>query len=228
MSEIFQSFPAGEGVREVGRDEGEPFDVEGAHLVWKVKAADSVYSFSVNEMTLAPGEGVPLHGHTSAECFYVLTGDADFFRLQDGQEDWVRAEAGETIVVPPNSLHGFFNRGASICRVLGISTAVHQTFFDAVARLDRETSFASMDPFEAMGRLARSRWRTICTSHPWISTPTAVAWSNKTICLLSASRRHEPYWRLLSSSEPATVPAILNHSPLDRCSASIPISQRRG
>ena len=153
MSEIFQSIPGVEGVRKVGRDEGEPFDVAGAHFVWKVKAADSAYSFSVNEMTLAPGEGVPLHSHTSAECFYLLTGEADFFRLQDGQEDWIRAKAGETMILPPNSLHGFFNRGTSVCRLLGISTAVHQTFFDAVAKVDRETSFASMDSFEAMGKI---------------------------------------------------------------------------
>jgi quercetin dioxygenase-like cupin family protein len=153
MNEVFQSIPAVEGVRKVRRGEGERFDVAGAHFVWKVKAADSAYSFSVNEMTLAPGEGVPLHSHTSAECFYVLIGEADFFRLQDGEEDWVRAEAGETMIVPPNSLHGFFNRGDSVCRLLGISTAAHQTFFDAVAKVDRETSFARMDPVEAMGKI---------------------------------------------------------------------------
>jgi hypothetical protein len=61
MSEIFQSIPAVEGVRKVGRDEGESFDVAGAHLVWKVKAADSAYSFSVNEMTLALGSGNDIH-----------------------------------------------------------------------------------------------------------------------------------------------------------------------
>ena len=153
MNEIFQSIPAVEGVRKVGRDEGEPFDVAGAHLVWKVKAADSAYSFSVNEITLAQGEGVPLHSHTSSECFYVLTGEVDFFRLKDGKEDWVRAEVGETMILPPNSLHGFFNRGTSVCRVLGISTAVHQTFFDAVAKADREISFASMAPPDAMGTI---------------------------------------------------------------------------
>jgi quercetin dioxygenase-like cupin family protein len=154
MNDVFQSIPAVEGVRKVGRDEGESFDVAGAHLVWKVKAEDSAYSFSVNEMALAPGEGVPLHSHTSAECFYVLAGEADFFRLKDVKEDWVRAGAGETMILPPNSLHGFFNRGTSVCRLLGISTAVHQTFFDAVAKADREISFASMAPVDAMGKIS--------------------------------------------------------------------------
>jgi quercetin dioxygenase-like cupin family protein len=153
MNDVFQSIPAVEGVRKIGRDEGESFDVAGAHFLWKVKAEDSAYSFSVNEMRLAPGEGVPLHSHTSAECFYVLTGEADFFRLKNGKEDWVRAEAGETMILPPNSLHGFLNRGNSVCRLLGISTAVHQTFFDAVAKADREISFATMAPLDTMGKI---------------------------------------------------------------------------
>jgi quercetin dioxygenase-like cupin family protein len=155
MNDILQTIQAIEGVRKVGRGEGEQFDVAGAHLIWKVKAEDSAYSFSVNEMTLAPGEGVPVHSHTSAESFYVLSGVADFFRVTDGKEDWVHCETGELMILPPNSLHGFYNRGSSDCRVLGISTAVHQTFFDAVADADRTSSFASMSPAEAMGKIAQ-------------------------------------------------------------------------
>lgn len=45
-----------EGVRKIGVGEGEKFNVAGAYLVWKVKADDSAYSFSVNELTLAPVE----------------------------------------------------------------------------------------------------------------------------------------------------------------------------
>jgi mannose-6-phosphate isomerase-like protein (cupin superfamily) len=154
MSEVLQNIPAVEGVRKVGRGEGEKFDIAGAHLTWKVKASDSAYQFSVCEMTLAPGEGVPVHSHASAESFYVLTGSVDFYRTSDGKEDWVHCEAGDMMILPPNALHGFYNYGSSECRVLGISTPAHQAFFDAVARADRETSFASMPPSEAMGKIA--------------------------------------------------------------------------
>jgi quercetin dioxygenase-like cupin family protein len=154
MNDVLQRIPAVEGVRKVSRGEGEKFNIAGAHLTWKVKAEDSAYSFSVNEMTLAPGEGVPVHSHTSAESFYVVSGTADFFRVTSGKEDWVRCETGDLVILPPNSLHGFYNRGSSDCRVLGISTAVHQTFFDAVAEADRTTRFASIPPAEAMGKIA--------------------------------------------------------------------------
>jgi mannose-6-phosphate isomerase-like protein (cupin superfamily) len=153
--EALQNIPAAEGVRRVGRGEGEKFDIAGAHLTWKVKASESAYQFSVCEVTLAPEEGVPVHCHTSAESFYVLTGSVDFYRTIDGKEDWVHCEAGDLMILPPNALHGFYNGGSSVCRVLGISTPAHQTFFDAVAEADRETSFASMPFSEAMGKIAR-------------------------------------------------------------------------
>jgi mannose-6-phosphate isomerase-like protein (cupin superfamily) len=153
MNDVLQRIPSVEGVRKIGVGEGEKFDVAGAHFVWKVKAEDSAMSFSVNEMTLETGEGVPVHSHTSAECFYVLTGEAHFFRFKDGKEDWVRATPGELMILPPNSLHGFFNFGGETCRLLGVSTAVHQTFFDAVQRADDESNFATMDLSEAMGKI---------------------------------------------------------------------------
>jgi quercetin dioxygenase-like cupin family protein len=155
MSEVLQNIPAEEGVRKISHGEGEKFDIAGAHLTWKVKALDSAFQFSVCEMNLAPGEGVPVHSHTSAEAFYVLTGSADFYRISDGKEDWVCCEAGDLMILPPNSLHGFYNRGLSVCRLLGISTAAHQTFFDAVAEADRKTSFASMPPSESMRKIAQ-------------------------------------------------------------------------
>jgi predicted metal-dependent enzyme (double-stranded beta helix superfamily) len=93
MSEALQKIPAEEGVRRVGAGEGEKFDIAGAHLMWKVKALDSAYQFSVCEMTLAPGEGVPVHSHTSAEAFYVLTGTVDFYRVNAGKEDWLNCSA---------------------------------------------------------------------------------------------------------------------------------------
>jgi quercetin dioxygenase-like cupin family protein len=155
MREVLQNIPAEEGVRRIGAGEGEKFDIAGAHLTWKVKALDSAYQFSVCEMTLAPGEGVPVHSHTSAESFYVLTGSVDFYRIHEGKEDWVYCEAGDLMILPPNSLHALHNRGLSVCRLLGISTAAHQTFFDAVAEADRETSFASMPPAESMRKIAQ-------------------------------------------------------------------------
>lgn len=144
MSTLFQSIPTTEGIRKVGPGDGEKFDIAGAHLTWKVKGEDIGYAFSICEQALAPGEGVPLHSHVSAEVFYVLSGTVDFFRLVNGGEDWIRCETDSVIIVPPNSLHAFYNKTSGSCRVLGISTQLHQTFFDAVASADKDRPFASL------------------------------------------------------------------------------------
>jgi quercetin dioxygenase-like cupin family protein len=150
-----QSIPATEGVRRVEPSEGEKFDVAGAHLTWKIKAEDTGYAFSICEQTLAPGEGVPLHSHASPEAFYVLSGTADFFRLVKGHEDWIRCETGSLMILPPNSLHAFCNKTSEPCLLLGISTPLHQAFFDAVARADKGQPLASLPFPESMGLVAQ-------------------------------------------------------------------------
>jgi quercetin dioxygenase-like cupin family protein len=151
---ILQNIPATEGARKVAPSEGERFDIAGAHLTWKVKSEDSGYAFSVCEQSLAPGECVPLHSHASPEAFYVIEGEADFLRFVGGKEDWIRCETGSTMILPPNSLHAFCNRSLQPCRLLGISTQLHQTFFDAVANADDEQPFSALPSFEAMARIA--------------------------------------------------------------------------
>jgi quercetin dioxygenase-like cupin family protein len=154
MNTLFQSIPTTEGVRKVGPGQGERFDIAGAHVTWKVKGEDSGYAFSICEQTLAPGEGVPLHSHASAEAFYILSGAADFFRLVDGEENWICCETGGLMILPPNSLHAFYNTSSEPCCLLGISTQLHQAFFDAVANADKNRPLASLPFPEAMRRVA--------------------------------------------------------------------------
>ena len=119
-----------EGIRKVGAGKGEKLNIAGAHLTWKAKRESTGYAFSICEQTLAPGEGGPLHSHSSAEAFYVLSGAADFFRLVHGKE-------------------------SEPCRLLGISTPSHQAFFDEVARADKKKSLASVPFPEAMRLVAQ-------------------------------------------------------------------------
>lgn len=154
MSVALENIPASEGVRKVAPGEGERFDIAGAHLTWKVKGEDSGYAFSICEQTLGPGEGVPVHSHSSPEVFYILTGQIDFFRTVDGKEDWLRCETGSAVILPPNSLHALYNRSSEPGRVLGISTQLHQTFFEAVAEADRKEAFSALPFATAMARVA--------------------------------------------------------------------------
>jgi len=80
----------------------------------------------------------------------MASNNADFFRVADGEEYWIRCETGGLMILPPNSLHAFYNKTSEPCRVLGISTQLHQAFFDAVASADKTRPFASLPFPEAM------------------------------------------------------------------------------
>ena len=155
MSDLLQTIPSMEGARKVEPGEGQRFEIAGANLTWKVRGEDTGYAFSVCEQDLAPGEGVPLHSHPYAEVFYILDGPVDFFRVVNRKEDWIRCETGSTMILSGNTLHAFYNKGAKPCRVLGITTQLHEAFFDAVEGADKDLSFSSLSPSEAMARVAR-------------------------------------------------------------------------
>jgi len=80
-------------------------------------------------------------------------------RLQQAREESenTRCKTGTIMVLPPNSPHAFYNKSSELCRLLGISTQLHQTFFDAVASADQEEPFSSRPLSEA---------RTHCSNRP--------------------------------------------------------------
>ncbi|HEX6391236.1 MAG TPA: cupin domain-containing protein [Solirubrobacteraceae bacterium] len=73
----------------------------------------------------ARGEGPDQHTHPYAEAFVVQAGTARF--LVDGESIDVRA--GNVVVVPPETAHGFKNPGDEQLRVVSVhpSPAVVQT-----------------------------------------------------------------------------------------------------
>ena len=155
MNQLLQTIPSTEGARKVEPGNGQRFDIAGAHLTWKVRGEDTGYAFSVCEQDLEPGEGVSLHSHPYAEVFYILDGPVDFFRVVNGKEDWIRCETDSIMILSGNTLHAFYNKAAKPCRVLGISTQLHQAFFDAVEEADKGVPFSVLPPSEVMARVSR-------------------------------------------------------------------------
>jgi quercetin dioxygenase-like cupin family protein len=138
-------------LQKLGPGEGELFDIAGARFLWKVKNEGTGNSFSMYEMELVTGDGAPLHFHPYSEVFYVLRGEIDF--LDHSQNDWVRAAPGETVVVPANKPHAFYNRTGQPAKLLSISNQRHQRFFDEVAAADWITPFSIMPFPEALERV---------------------------------------------------------------------------
>ena len=136
--------------KKIEHGSGRRFDIAGAKFTWKVRNENTDNSFSIYEMTLQPGEGVPLHYHPYVEVFYILDGEIEFLRRDNVTDNWVPAIAGETIIVPTNGLHAFYNRTRAPARLLNVANQLHQPFFDALDDLDRSEPFSDLPVPEAM------------------------------------------------------------------------------
>jgi quercetin dioxygenase-like cupin family protein len=182
--------PLGSGLRKVERNEGDTFDVAGVRFTWKVKGEDTGYPFSIYEQELEPREGVPLHCHAYGEVFYVLSGYIDFLQVTGAGEEWITCAGGETIIIPINALHAFYNRTEKSARLLSISTQLHQAFFDAVEQTNQADRLASMPAQQVMACIGELARRFNMHFFPF-SPPTLADRSSAERASICRSRRHE-------------------------------------
>ncbi len=118
--------------------EGDRLPIGPMELVWKARGPETACQFSVYEMELAAGVGIPLHKHPYAEYFKVLQGDIAFAKLDnDGRVEWIECAAGDSVLAPPNAPHTFLNKSNKLARFMSVSTYYHEAmFFDSVAKAD--------------------------------------------------------------------------------------------
>jgi quercetin dioxygenase-like cupin family protein len=90
-------------------------DLHGSERSRRFEGRDHGASVSSFISRHAPGEGPDLHVHPYEETFIMLEGTCTF----SVGEDKVEASAGEIVVVPPNTAHGFKNSGSE--RIVQVS-----------------------------------------------------------------------------------------------------------
>jgi mannose-6-phosphate isomerase-like protein (cupin superfamily) len=90
------------------------YDEGGTKGSWEgIDLGSDVSGFVID---VAEGEGPDPHTHSYSETFIVLEGRGRF-RYGDG---YVEAEAGDVVVVPPETAHGFKGLGPARLRMVGI------------------------------------------------------------------------------------------------------------
>jgi quercetin dioxygenase-like cupin family protein len=101
-----------------GPGEGDTLTVGPNMLIFKAEVGDGDGTFSMSELTLAPGFPGPIpHTHERhLDSFYVLDGTLTV-RLGD---DEVEATAGSYAIAPPGNVHTFSNPGEGTVRALNI------------------------------------------------------------------------------------------------------------
>ena len=113
----------------VHRGQRDTVDVLGIWCEWKTTEDETNHHYSVMEMTVPSGAGVPLHRHAIQETFTVLDGSAEFGRLGENGEEWIPIVAGDVVNVPNWAYHGFRNSGTSPARVQLTCAAGLEAFF---------------------------------------------------------------------------------------------------
>ena len=111
-------------------------------LLWRALGENTGYTFSIFEMEVVPGMGIPLHKHPFAEFFYVLEGTLSIQHWNSqGAAEWNSYEVGESALVPPNAPHSFFNKSERPCRVLSVSTYHHERMMKDAVHPDGKKDF---------------------------------------------------------------------------------------
>ena len=99
-------------------------------LISKARGPETGYQFSIYEMVLEPGVGIPLHKHPYTEFFMVLEGEISFSRLDDkGALEWIVCHAGDIVTAPANAPHTFLNRSSEPGRFISVSTYYRESMF---------------------------------------------------------------------------------------------------
>ena len=132
--------------------EGKAFSIAGANLTWKVRSGEANGDLCLFEQVVEPGEGVPLHTHGYPEAFYVVSGTIHFASSTTSGKSR-DCSAGDVVIARPHTPHGFFNKGSETVRMLSISVAAHERFFDAVEDADEQEPFSSQPPAAAFERV---------------------------------------------------------------------------
>jgi quercetin dioxygenase-like cupin family protein len=94
-----------------------PVAVEGAKGVAKaglVSESDGAPTAAMRLFELAPGGNTPWHAHDWEHVVYVLEGSG-VLKTNDGEAEF---GAGDSILVEPDELHNFVNRGDDTVRFL--------------------------------------------------------------------------------------------------------------
>jgi mannose-6-phosphate isomerase-like protein (cupin superfamily) len=99
------------------REAAERGDVLSARLNLKtLTEADG--TLSVREIIIPPQTGIPLQSHAGSETIFVLEGELEILRIQDGAPEAVPAGPGALVFIPHCATYGFHNRAHVPARVI--------------------------------------------------------------------------------------------------------------
>jgi quercetin dioxygenase-like cupin family protein len=117
-----------EGILHVTPNEGKALGIMTDIVTFKVSGEDTHGAFALTETRVPPGGGPPMHRQSSQETFYILSGEFEFFGInEDSQEHSFKAGPGSSVHVVENAAHTYKNISATPGIMLVLFTPAGRT-----------------------------------------------------------------------------------------------------
>jgi quercetin dioxygenase-like cupin family protein len=121
----------------------------GNHVTSLLEAGATGHAVDAISVRADAGGGPPPHRHEFGEWFHILKGSLDITTAEDGEiVSLCRAEAGDSVWVPPNAWHGTVNASDGEVRflVVGVPGTMTEYFAEAGVEVPNEDTLPSTDP----------------------------------------------------------------------------------
>lgn len=121
-------------VRIFRENERQLFDVFGPTIQFLTSPQEAGEQLCVLRGVIPPGAVVPIHSHAGVESFYLLSGQQDVLREEDGEFRWTVCSPGDFVEVPSGAKHAFRNHFSEPAVSLITTTAKLGHFFEEIGR----------------------------------------------------------------------------------------------
>jgi quercetin dioxygenase-like cupin family protein len=143
------------------------FDITGTVLQFLVTPAEISEAFAMMRGIVSPGVVVPLHSHADPEVLFILEGELEVFKGDDGSIRWRTARSGETICIPSDVKHALRNNSPTPAAVLLTTTPNIYRFFRELGK-----PFYPDQPAVQPTPADLERLRTLAARHNyWMASP---------------------------------------------------------
>lgn len=143
------------------------FDISGTVLQFLVTPAEISDAFAMMRAIVSPGVAIPLHSHRDPELLFILEGELEVFKGDDGSIRWQTARPGETICIPSDVKHALRNNSQTPTAVLLTTTPNMYRFFRELGK-----PFYPDQPAVPLTPEDLQRLRTLAARHNyWMASP---------------------------------------------------------
>jgi quercetin dioxygenase-like cupin family protein len=142
-------------------------DVLGPTVEFLTSPSEQGAVYCVIRGTIPPGVSVPLHSHSDAESFFVVSGAAEILTQRGDRLEWLKVKAGDFVHIPGGAKHAHRNTSNEPVVELITTTPRLGQFFQEIGR-----PITSGTPTTPPTRDELRRFEQLAAQyHDWLGSP---------------------------------------------------------